>query len=277
MNNVFILVISGRLKEWGEKDLLSGEEDWKTCTILSDGITYKSFNVGQFEESASDRIPAIDSYCFSLVCEETWKQSPAIRNYFRAASEKYDCMYILIHNGGAIDSDEFKSYKKEPKKIPFSHVSNFNTLNIFMQTLINKNSNIETFNRLVNFCQSLKSTPNLLALSILCQGYLVANSLGHLCGCDDIKQAESLSQALTHKDKVNNIEWWRTVFGNSRNLEVTVKDEWGNILPNKYTHSDNKKLADLIKRIQSREHKALETNNIEKAYKSIVKRLILTL
>lgn len=107
--------------------------------------------------------------------------------------------------------EEYKEFSHEPNN------SNFQSLNTFYNCL-NQPSFETCLKKLIEESLKKKNTPHLIALSILCQGYLAAHGGAGLDGWDRVTQdikSKAVEKLKISDDKKNPTkkEWWKSALG----------------------------------------------------------------
>lgn len=188
-----------------------------------------------------------DSYSFYLINAKYWKcndnkhdhkyncncksktPNEEICSLLKAIDSNNKNIIVWTHNTDNIACDTINKLFKNstPHCNSFSHQSPYHAVETFMFDVCKNNeNNFESeFKKLIEYSLKKNSKPHLIALSILCQGYLAAHGGNGLDGWKNLPEnLRKIVQSKGNKKKTEERSWWKSALGDNYNAKDLNKE-----------------------------------------------------
>lgn len=271
-NNIIVVVVSiakSPEKKFLLKCLRNKDADWTYA--VTDGNNF------YFDKMNNNIAPS-----FILVNQSKWDNNNLLSDIIKAINAAKKSIIVWTHETNGKSCKQIK--EKIKNNIIFCDKFNHSFITCsFMENISNDNEDNyeEEFSNLISETLKKKPKPHLIALSILCQGYLAAHwkeiDNGKKKTLSGLKTWDSLlpemkEKAQGNQDKTKGQGWWEPVFNNEDLGKGNLKDtRLGTELTSLGKECENSSaIKDLFEAIESLNGKSFcDTNTVIATYNCI--------
>lgn len=144
-------------------------------------------------------------------CMQNDEASNKIKSLIDSIKSNNKNIIVWTHTGDTIASEKIKElFGDKCDFFAFSHTEPNHEVEVLMENICTDNDFENRFSGFIEYSLLKKAKPHLIALYILCEGYLAAHDEGLSGWNDNLKNLLKIEGA---KDKTEKKDWWKPALG----------------------------------------------------------------